>query len=193
MFREKVIIKKLPVTQAGQLINFQVKIPRDAQHIIGMEVGAQYMNMQMAQPAAAKAAGPQPAINYARASQYTYLSLEKRTSGRAVRITPDLFLGDVRLQSCEDTNIFYAEDIYFADENIAFGDFTARNRRFFPTSPTHGYKHEECIVNTCGKTTVLKGIYRDRQTAQVQDLRQGVFFQYTAIIYVWYAIKTKVA
>ncbi len=192
MFREKVIITKLPVMQAGQIHHFQVKIPRDAERIIGMEVSAQYLDMQLLQTAAALKAANLPAVNYARASQYTYLSLEKRALGSVTRITPDLFLGDVRLQSCEDTNIFYAEDIYFTDENLAFGDFSARNRRFFPTSPTHGYKHEECVVNTCGKTTILKGIYRDRQNPQ-SAINSPVFFQYTASIYVWYETKIQQA
>ena len=189
MFREKVIITKLPITQAGQIQHFQVKIPRDASRIIGMEVSAQYMNIQTAQGQQVKA------INYKRASQYTYRTLDRAAKGDIFRITPDLFLGDVRLQSCEDTNIFFAEDIYFADENLAFGDFSATNPRFFPASPTHGYKHYECVVNTRGETTILKGIYRDRQNQQsgANTLRGPVFFQYVASIYVWYETKIKEA
>lgn len=188
MFREKVIVTKLPVTQAGQIVHFQVKIPRDAARIIGMEVDAQYMNMQLAQ-AAAKLAR---AVTYPMASQRTYAALERKGTGRIFTITPDLLLGNVRLQSCEGTNIFYAEDIYFTDENIAFGDFTARTPNFFPNATTHGYKREECVVNTNGESTILKGVYRDRQStsAQASAIQQGVFFQYVAGIYVWYEIKT---
>ncbi len=189
MLREKVIITKLPITQAGQIQHFQVKIPRDASRIIGMEVSAQYINMQVAKAQAGKA------VNFKRASQYTFRSLERAAKGDIFSITLDLFLGDVRLQSCEDTNIFYAEDVYFADENLAFGDFSATHPRFFPASPTHGYKHYECVVNTRGKTTILKGIYRDRQSQQsgANTLRGPVFFQYVASIYVWYETKIKEA
>jgi hypothetical protein len=192
MLREKVIITKLPISQPGQIQHFQVKIPRDAKRIIGIEVSAQYMNMQTA-------GGPQPiiGIGFNAPSHYSYMSLERKAMGRNIfTITPDLFLGDVRLQSCEDTNVFFAEDVYYTDENLGFGDFSIRTPRFRPSTETHGYKRHECVVNTNGETTILKGIYRDRQKgaqANVNSLTGQIFFQYTANIYVWYELKTKEA
>jgi hypothetical protein len=192
MLKEKVIITKLPITQPGQIQHFQVKIPRDAKRIIGMEVSAQYMNMQVA-------GSPQPIIGvgFNSPSNYSYMSMARIAKGRSIfRITPDLFLGDVRLQSCEDTNVFFAEDVYYTDENLGFGDFSVGSPRFFPAPQTHGYKRHECIVNTNGETTILKGIYRDRQAGAkgtANTLTGQVFFQYTANIYVWYELKTKEA
>lgn len=176
--KEKVIVTKLQIAQPGQICHFQVKIPRDAKRIIGVEVSAQYMNMQSPQPIRI--------IGFHGPSQYTFLNL-RIGRGDIFLITPDLFLGDVRLQSCEDTNVFFSEDVYYADENLAFGDFSAINPRFFPAPQTHGYKRHEVEVNTNGETTILKGIFRDRQGGTQANIgSNAIFFQYMATVYVWY-------
>ena len=183
MMKEKVILTKLPITQAGQIAHLQVKIPRDALRIIGMEASAMYMNMQ--------AGGAQP-IGFVGPIQHPLISGFPLGRRNIFQINADLFLGDVRLQSCEDTNVFYAEDIYFTDENLAFGDFSATHPGFIPAPQTHGYKREECTVNTNGDTTILKGIYRDRQAGTggiSPNTPPQTFFQYVASIYVWYEKK----
>lgn len=188
MLKEKGIITKLPITQAGQIVHFQVKIPRDALRVIGMEVSARYSNMQVGQPIGIVG------IGFNIPSQHSYARLARRSVGETFQFTQDLFLGDLRLQSCEDTNVFFAENVYFADENLGYGDFSAINPRFQPVSETHGYKRYECVVNTDGETTILKGIYRDRQSSQ-QNSPQigGIFFQYEVRVYVWYEKKCKEA
>ena len=51
MLNEKVIITKLPITQVGQVVNFQIKIPRDALRIIGIELsGSHFVNIQPPAP-----------------------------------------------------------------------------------------------------------------------------------------------
>jgi|SRR6185437_2810848 len=167
MFKEKVILTKLPITKVGQVVNFQVKIPRDASRIIGIELSGCYSNPPVEQqPAAAKFA----------------LATEARISKsfNILQFTPSPFVGDVRLQSCEDTNVFYSGDVYLADNNLGFGDFSATG--LFPAkTETHGYKRYECVVNTNGETTILKGVYRDRQTANSKPQ-----YAYTVNVYVWY-------
>lgn len=185
--REKVIVTKLLITQAGQIKHFQVKIPHDAQRIIGIELTARYASMQIIQP--------QPIgiyVGFSAPSSYSFKSMLSLGSGDIFQITPDLLLGDVNLQSCEKTNIFFSGDVFFGDENLGYGDFTAMPR-FSPSPATHGYKREEYETGAKGETTILKGIYRDRQQGVqggINSLTGPIFFQYTVGVYVWYEIKT---
>jgi hypothetical protein len=195
MLREKVIITKLPITQAGQIQHFQVKVPRDAHRIIGVEVSAQYMGLQVLTTESntiyttnslSNIPPPLPSLpSPPTASSYTFSSL---SLGNIFQIIPDLFLGDVRLQSCDNTNVFFAEHIYYTDENFLFGDYSAINPNFIPVPETHGKKREICVVNTDGETTIIKGIYRDRQGSNNNSVGQA-YFQYVASIYVWYETK----
>ena len=180
MRNEKVIVAPLRIIAAGQICHFQVRIPRDAKRIIGIETGLLYSPPQ---------GGAQPSI---------------------FQFTADTFLGDLRLQSCEDTNIFFAEDIYGRDNNLGFGDFAAALSPLPRLPEIYSYKREEFMVNTYGTTTVIKGIYRDRQQGgttggQVGGIQpigiQSVginpidplpnphpFSAYTVNIYLWYEL-----
>jgi hypothetical protein len=167
MFKERVIITKLSITKVGQIVHFQVKIPRDAIRIIGVELSGCYSNPPMERQAA-----------FAKLALATEARMSRSFS--ILQFTSSPFVGDVRLQSCEDTNVFYSDDVYLADYNLGYGDFSAT--ALFPaTSETHGYKRYEYVVNTNGETTILKGIYRDRQTANSNPQ-----YTYTVNVYVWY-------
>jgi len=178
MRNEKVIVTPLRIIAAGQICHFQVKIPRDAKRIIGIETGLLYSPPQVEAP---------PGI---------------------FQFTQDTFLGDVRLQSCEDTNIFFAEDIYFRDNNLGFGDFAAALSHLPRLPETYSYKREEFVINTAGTTTIIKGIYRDRQQGtntggggedslqtttistinHITTVNTNTFLAYTVNIYLWYEL-----
>jgi len=205
MIREKVIITKLAISQAGQIQHFQVKIPHDALRIIGIELSGCYANnISAAQPVQAvaavaavkmqaavqpvQAAAAVPAIAVAQARQLKVASVRVMTSIDALfrqtatpmSYTASPFVGNVRLQSCENTNVFFSGDVYLSDENVGYGDYSV-TAQFPATAATHGCKNEAYLVNTPGKTTILKGIYRDRQPAAGQ-----VPATYTVNVYVWY-------
>ena len=167
MFKERVILTTLPITKTGQIVHFQVKIPRDAIRIIGVELSGCYSNPPMERQAA-----------FAKLALATDARMSRSFS--IMQFTSSPFVGDVRLQSREVTNVFYAENVYLADYNLGYGDFSA-NALFPATSETHGYKRFECVVNTDGETTILKGIYRDRQNANSNPQ-----YTYTVNVYVWY-------
>jgi len=100
-------------------------------------------------------------------------------------------VGDVRLQSCEKTNILFTGDLFLADVNTAYGDYSSRS--FHSSEYSHGQKRYEYIVNTIGKTSILKGLYRDRQVAAPSGPQAAGLptYTYTANIYVWYEINVK--
>ena len=200
MYKEKVIIKKLPITQVGQVVNFQMKIPRDALRIVGVELSASHFAIipppqptqpiQQPQPvlsAIQQAAGQPPQAVLSLVQQAMARNNKELAKAKAILFfTASKLMGDLRLQSCEDTNIFYSGNVYFSDANIGYGDYSA-SALFPPISPTHGGKMDEYIVNTEGETTILKGVFRDRQPQGGNPtMADQLFYKYDVKVYVWY-------
>jgi hypothetical protein len=164
MIKEKVVIQKVPIAVVGQVEYFQVKIPRDAKRIIGIETTSSAVEpiMGIGGIHGAGGGGGIPHINLL-----------------GLIFTPSPFLGELRLLSCGKTNLFYAADIYQQDANIGQGDYSA-SPYFTPSDWSHGIKHEEDEVNEDGEATLLKGIFKDKQDPS------GLTYTYTVGIYVWY-------
>lgn len=196
MIQEKVVITQLNIVQPGQVIHFDVKIPHDALRIIGIELSCAY---------------PDPPVNQQGMLRVMRIAMQAKAAAKAIAVhrsadiplafTPSPYLGDLRLQSCESTNVFYSGDVVLADMNLAFGDYTIIPG-FAATEAIKGQKRQELSVNTTGKTAIVKGIYRDRQAAlagvilpntnpgnnqPAQVLPQPVY-SYRVNLYVWYEI-----
>ncbi|MBI4929295.1 MAG: hypothetical protein HY841_00915 [Bacteroidetes bacterium] len=93
------------------------------------------------------------------------------------------FVGELKLQSCEEANVFYATDITdpSAPENL---DRIPTPSAIIENVWTHGYKRELEEVLVDGNTTVLAGLYRDKLGAmQNHDTAYDVF------LYVWYKLE----
>ena len=89
--------------------------------------------------------------------------------------------GELKLQSCEEANIFYALHVQ-TDENLGQGDFSqfaAWQEKIF----THQNKQEEDVVIVDGDTTILDGIFTDR----IGDMNQADY-EYVVSVYVWVEI-----
>ncbi|MGH2611874.1 MAG: hypothetical protein ACRDFB_02360 [Rhabdochlamydiaceae bacterium] len=183
MIKEKVILKTFPITQVGQIVHFDVKIPHDALRIIGVELNGAYPNPPLILGRGIAKLLPQMMV------QATRAIIAKRFINLQYAQSP--YVGSLRLQSCEKTNIFYSGDIFLADVNTGYGDYSV-TPRFQSIEPTHGEKRHEFIVNTVGKTTALKGIYRDRQNPNSNMIGKGgpsgQIYTYTVNVYVWYEV-----
>lgn len=91
-------------------------------------------------------------------------------------------IGELKLQSCEEANIFYAAHLQ-SDQNIAAGDFS-QSRTFIPAAFSHQTKSEEDIVVVDGDSTIIQGIYKDRIGEQ-----NKADFEYVVNVYVWIEIE----
>ena len=158
MITEKVIVTQIKITKARQIKHFQIMIPRNAKHIIGIETC-----LRMISPFEQNVA---------------LLPFYKR-----VGIKRDRLVGELKLQSCEEANIFYSNEIHERDSNLPFGDFSEKES-FRVKDWTHSLRHEVEVVTVDGDTTILSGVYRDRiGEAVAQDI------QYEVKIHVWYEIE----
>lgn len=91
-------------------------------------------------------------------------------------------IGELKLQSCEQANIFYATHIQ-SDENIGAGDFS-QNRNWRASLFSHQTKTEEDIVIVDGDSTIIQGIYKDRLGEQSK-----ADYEYVVNVYLWIEIE----
>jgi hypothetical protein len=91
-------------------------------------------------------------------------------------------IGELKLQSCEEANIFYATHLQ-TDDNIGAGDFS-QNGNWKARTFTHQSKTEEDIVIVDADTTIIQGIYKDRiGESNKTDV------EYIVNVYVWVEIE----
>lgn len=176
MIREQVVITPVNITKAGQVKHFQVKLPKNAKRIIGIELGWRLLSR-------GEILIPRDGGKYAPAMEaYSGSSViegSDRTSGLFKR---NKLIGEVKLQSCEEANIFYAGDLQ-SDENIAMGDFS-QNPFWRPSAFTHETNSFEERVIVDGESTMIQGIYKDRLGEQSKT-----DYNYLANVYVWIEIE----
>lgn len=164
MIREQVIITALSIQKAGQVKHFQVKLPKNAKRIIGIELGGRWLSL----------------------TQNSFVVPPKeiikevfRDKGLAFK--RNFLIGEVRLQSCEEANIFYAGHLQW-DSNIGHADFS-KNKNWTPFVFTHQENAFEERIIVDGESTILQGIYKDRSGEQNSPL-----VNYLLNVYVWIEI-----
>ncbi len=131
--KERVHIHTLEVSRQGQIINFQVRIPRDAKRIVGILISEN-----------APAGINVPTI----ASPFTAngvmggtfpISDDSVSPNLAIspsRIPFPINVGSVLLQSKNKANFFYQEDVFHNDNSFAQGDFSVPTPVFVPRFTT---------------------------------------------------------
>jgi len=92
------------------------------------------------------------------------------------------FVGELKLQSCEEANIFYSEHIQ-NDARIGEGDYSEK-ALWKPAAFSHQRKVEEDIVVVDGETTIIQGHFKDR----IGEANQGNW-EYTITVYVWVEVE----
>ena len=95
---------------------------------------------------------------------------------------PKTFMGELRLQSCEEANIFYSAHIK-KSEDLGAGDYS-QACQLMPKSFTHEYKSEmeEVIVN--GDSTIIQGVFKDR----IGELN-NMDVEYAVNVYLWVEVE----
>lgn len=172
MIREQVVVTSIRITKSGQVKHFQVKLPKNTTRIIGIELGGRWL-------AQSKDGGTLPHATEAVFTELVkYEQVAIKAESRSPLFKKNLLVGEIKLQSCEEANIFYAADVQ-GDSNLAYGDFT-QNAFWKPSTFTHqAHSFEEKII-VDGNSTIIQGVYKDRygdQTKQVPN--------YIVNLYVW--------
>lgn len=135
MNREVVIIKSLLIDQPKQVKVFDIKIPRQAKNIIGVEMGMQWL------------LGERP----------THPAYNSRDG--FMKIYPNVLIGELKLQSYERATIFYAQELKL-HQNFIHTDFSSS--KFSPQPFTHQTHSHEDPITIDGNITIAQGIYKDQ-------------------------------
>lgn len=167
MIREQVVVTPIEISIAGQVKHFQVKLPKNSKRIIGVELGWRLLQNRKG------IADKQIEYN-------APIRIEPSRSKTFFR--RNILIGDVKLQSCEEANIFYAGNVQ-TDENIAMGDFS-QNQNWMPSAYTHQANSFEERIIVDGDSTMIQGLYRDRLGEQYK-----ISYNYLVNVYVWIEIE----
>jgi hypothetical protein len=176
MTREQVVISQVRITKAGQVKHFQVKLPKTAKRIIGIELGA-------------RGGFPRKEVVIIRDGEVkpvregTGVATPDSTTRSETFFKRNTLIGELKLQSCEEANLFYSGYLQ-NDENIALGDFS-QSRVWTPTVFTHQTHSFEEVVIVDAESTIIQGIYRDRIGEQSKT-----DYNYLVNVYVWIEIET---
>lgn len=92
------------------------------------------------------------------------------------------FVGELKLQSCEQANIFYSEHIQ-NDTRIGEGDYSEK-ALWKPAVFSHQNKTEEDIVVVDGESTIIQGHFKDR----IGEMNQQNY-EYVITVYVWVEVE----
>jgi hypothetical protein len=178
MMKEGVIITKITIKRQGERKHFQIKLPNDAKFIIGIEYGGRLISKSdTIKFAAAPKAAPtiEPVVNETGQTAVDAGKVEERPRGLFKR---NQLVGELKLQSSEESNWFYSTDVFVADANLSYGDFS--NAGFNVNDYTHGNKRTEEIVKVDAESTIIQGWYLDSiGKSQKADIN------YEVTIYVW--------
>lgn len=178
MKKQRCIIKIIPISRKGEVRHFQVRIPENAKVITGIETAVRMRGIVALPINSFAAADIEPEL-------VSDLSPNPPSAGFAIPVMRSL-VGELKLQSCEGANVFYATDITdpSVQENLATIPVPSA---IIENVWTHGYKRELEEVLVDGNTTVLAGLYKDKLgTMQNHDTSYDVF------LYVWYKLEAAV-
>lgn len=179
MMKEGVIITKISIKRQGERKHFQIKLPKDTKFIIGVEYGGRLITKSdviVDVPAPKAEIKIEPVILEA-----THSAADSGAAGDGrskALFKRNQLIGELKLQSCEEANWFYATDVFVADANLNWGDFSQAG---FPVNDfTHGNKRTEEIVKIDAESTIIQGWYLD---AIGKSLKVDIDYEIT--VYVW--------
>ena len=172
---QDVIVQKLHISKMGEQHYFQINVPRLAEKIVGVELGAFFQSIVLRRPE----------------EEHHFL-----------RIKRNPLVGEINLQTSNQPNFFYAAELVQQDKNIGADDLLKYNEQwrqrgrsqeppYNPVSPdpfwkseqsTHGGRKEldEILID---EQRTIYGCYKD-----LIGVRDSINYSYTVLLYVWYQI-----
>ena len=166
------------IKRQGERRHFQIKLPKDTKFIIGIEYGGRLIGKSdsvviMPPPKAAVEAEHTIAEAGHPAKEAAAVEGRSKTFFKRSQL-----IGELKLQSSEESNWFYSTDVFGADANLQYADFS--NAGFNVNDYTHGNKRTEEIVKVDAESTIIQGWYLD-----ALGKTQKVDINYEVTIYVW--------
>ena len=164
MMKEQVILTKISIKRQGERKHFQIKLPKNTKFIIGIEYGVRWID--------------KTDVVVVIHAPKVEAAVKVASEERKVYFKRNQLIGELKLQSCEEANWFYSTDVFVADANIKYGDFSQAG---FPVNDfTHGNKRTEEIVKVDAESTIIQGWYLDAigKTSKTD-------INYEVKVYVW--------
>ena len=135
MISESVIVSSIGIFRPKQVVSFQIRIPREAERILGVEIDFNLVN----------GVWPQVPTN----PNWTLPLSAKR----------NVNIGILKMQSSEQANIFFTTRLQ-TDRNTGFAN--PSGNFFTPKEFSHqGQSHEDSL-NISGASTIVEGVFKDR-------------------------------
>ena len=134
MNKEVVIIKRILIDKPNQLSVFDIKIPRQAKKIIGIEMGLRWLT---------GTAPTEPLFN----SSDGFFKINRNTT-----------VGELKLQSYDSAKVFYTNELIIF-QNFTHSDFTSSG--FKPSAFTHQTQSTLDPIQITENPAIVQGIYKD--------------------------------
>jgi hypothetical protein len=154
--KEKVIIEQLEISKKGQVNVFQLSVPSDAKRIIGFEMTVAGLVLNDVPIFGGLPSG-------------------------LLKFQGSSVIGEIRIQSCGRSNLFFTGEVCFNDLNMGFADFT-QTGEWISSQWTKGLKKEEDVVMVDECCAVLQGNYKD-----IIGTLANTDLTYTVNVYMWYS------
>lgn len=159
MKRERLVIESFVIDKPKQVKIFEIRIPREVEQIIGVELGFNLTQGTVHEDPVGGSTGVGTAWQI------------------PLQIKRSICVGELRLQHFSKANLFYAGEIKL-DKNIDNGNFASE---FFPPKVyTHQTQAGEVKIKLTAKNRVIRCIYRDKITDEFTNP-----YKYTVKIYLW--------
>lgn len=150
MLHQQVQSEKIFITQKGTIRHFQLRIPRSAEKLVGIECGVQ-MNAVL------------PTI--------------QQPAGFAQSLTfyPSRTMGELSFQNIGKGNLFYSVPVMEQDAHVSYANY-AHQSDFAPKCYTHCAKREPVEIEIKRDTAIVMGMYKDLLGVQLnQNLQYWIF------------------
>lgn len=194
MIKRRIIATKISITKQGEIKFFQVKIPFDAKVIIGIETAMRLKTFQVFPSQPILVPGDNPYGNIvgfngtgspngqaiSGSGNFPINNFSPSPVDSPIGATRNSLVGELKLQSSDDSNIFYATNVYDPTVNEVF-DKVSSVDIITKKAWTHGYKRELEEVLVDGNATVLAGLYKDKLG---EMLKANI--SYDVFLYIWY-------
>jgi hypothetical protein len=175
MSRIRITVKKVKITKAGQVKNFQIKMPNNGIAIIGVATDLNFDgrrgDVAVAIPKELASVKDAPTIKLAEVSVKVAVNTEWN-------ILQNPLAGKLKLQSLEKANIFYSEQVWAVRFNDGIPDITDDLYAFDAFAVLQ--KKEPMKVDVPADTTIINGMYKDLMgAANKRDVA------YTVKVFLW--------